>query len=151
MPTQTLEEKREEQRKAAEAHAGSNGGGKGAEPGESLEGLAQQTGEEDDGQVFVMENGVKLGLSSLVKRGTPVHYEFKMDGKGMKGGEGMGLISFEDPERTLIVPGRGGKIVTDPTYGPDGVVKHVTVRQHFKPTMVYDSRTEAGQVALRGE
>ena len=105
-------------------------------------------GQEPDGQLFVMEGGVKIGLSSLMERGTPVHYEFKLDSKGVKGGQGMGLISFSEPDRVLVVPGRGGKIETDPTYNGDGTLKSVTVRQHFKPSTVHDSKTEEAAAAL---
>jgi hypothetical protein len=51
----------------------------------------------------------------------------------------------------MIVPGRAGKVVIDPTYDGEGQVTKVVIRQHFKPTMVYDARTEAGRVALTGE
>jgi hypothetical protein len=112
---------------------------------------AGQVGEEDDGQFFVLEEGRPVGLSTLVKRGTRVEYEFKLDGHGVPGATGMSLIGYADPDRIMVVPGRAGKVVVDPTYDGDGRVKKVTIRQHFKPTMVYDARTEAGRVALSGE
>jgi hypothetical protein len=108
-------------------------------------------GEEDDGQLFVLEHGEQVRLSTLYARNTPVEYGFVLEGKTIKGGPGMGLIAFSDPHRTLIVPGRAGKVEVDPTYDGDGNVEKVTVRAHFKPTMAYDSRTEAGKVAFRGE
>lgn len=119
--------------------------------GRSIEDLADEHGEEEDGQLFVMEEGRKVTLGTLIKRSTPVEYEFKLGGKAVKGGGNMGLISFTDPDITLIVPGRAGKVEVDPTYNPDGSVKKVTIRAHVKPITAYDSRTEAGIAALRGE
>jgi hypothetical protein len=156
-PTQTLGEHREKAKGKAKAR--SNGHGDPAEAaarlagedGQTLADLGENAGEEEDGQLFVMENGVKIGLRDLIARNTPIFFEFKMDGKAMKGGQDMGLISFTEPDRVLVVPGRAGKIVTDPTYDGDGSIKHVTVRQHFKPSTVYDGRTEAARVALLGE
>jgi hypothetical protein len=105
---------------------------------------------DDDGQgaLFVMEKGVKLGLGQLIARNTKIEYEFKLGGKGIKGAAGMGLLSFTDPERTLVVPGRAGKIEVEPTYDGDGSIAKVVIRAHFKPLMAYDASTEAGRVAL---
>ena len=119
--------------------------------GQTLEDMADETSEEEDGQVFVIEQGRNVTLGTLIKRGTPVHYEFKLGGKAIKGAAGMGLLAFNDPEMTLVVPVRAGKVEIDPTYDAEDNVKHVTVRASVKPLMVYDSRTEAAQVALRGE
>jgi hypothetical protein len=129
-------------------HADDSGDG----GGQSLEQLAEGgQGEEDDGQMFVMEGGSKVTIGTLIARKTPVLYEFKLGGKAIKGATGMGLLAFNDPEMTLVVPVRAGKVEVEPTYDAEGNVKHVTVRAHVKPTMVYDSRTEAAKVALRGE
>lgn len=107
------------------------------------------TGEEDDGQLFVMEAGKTVTLGTLIKRGIPVEYEFRLDGKSVKGKD-MALIAFDDPEITLVVPARAGKVVADPTYDADGALKSVTVRAHVKPKLVYDARTEAARAALGG-
>lgn len=119
--------------------------------GRSIEDLAEDHQEEEDGQLFVMEEGRKVTLGTLIKRSTPVEYEFKMGSKGVKGGPGMGLISFTDPDLVLIVPVRAGKVEVDPTYHPDGSVKKVTIRMNVKPLTAYDAATEAGVAALRGE
>lgn len=161
MATETKDElaarrAREEQEKLDADPSRTNGGDPAGDDGkQSIEDMAngadEEHGEEDDGQLFVLEEGKTVTLGTLIKRGTPVEYEFKLSGKAIPGAKGMGLISFADPERTLIVPGRAGKVEVDPTYAPDGSVKKVNVRVHFKPTTAYDARTEAGRVALRGE
>jgi hypothetical protein len=119
--------------------------------GESLEDRANDapaTGQDDDGQLFILEEGRQVGLSTLVKRGTPVTYEFKLDGFAVPGAAGMSLIAFADPDRNMVVPGRAGKVETDPTYDGDGNVKKVSIRQHFKPKMVYDARTDAARKVM---
>lgn len=140
-----LERKRQE-REAAEAAEESNGGGRSIEA-RAANGEAE-TGEEDDGQLFVVESGRKVTLSTLYGRGTPVEIEFKLGSKGVKGGQDTGLISFMDPDLVLIVPGRAGKVEVDPTYNPDGTVKKVVLRPHVKPVSAYDSRSDAGRALL---
>jgi hypothetical protein len=110
--------------------------------------LDTEVGEEDDGQtLFVLEGGRQVTLGTLVKRGTSILYEFKMDGKAVKGRD-MSLIPFDDPDMVLVVPVRAGKVETDPTYNDDGTVKHVTVRAHVKPKTVYDARSQAARAVL---
>ena len=126
------------------------------DPDRNGDGSDQQFPEPDDAgdpqeELFVFEHGEQVKLSTLYSKGTPVEYELKLSGKAFGGGTGMGLLAFTDPERTLIVPGRAGKVEVDPTYNPDGTVKKVKVRQHFKPATAYDSRTDAGRAALVGE
>lgn len=120
--------------------------------GRSIEDLAADPDTEDDGQAyFVLEDEKPVTIGSLIKRGTPVEYEFKLQSKAIPGAQGMSLMAFSDPERTLVVPGRAGKVEIDPTYNPDGSVKKVTVRASFKPLMAYDARSKAAEVALYGE
>jgi hypothetical protein len=109
--------------------------------------------EEEDGQYAfeIEEQGKRVTLGSLIKRGTPVKYEFKLGAKAIKGSGGMGLISFDDPEMTLVVPVRAGAVTVEPTYDGDGGIKHVTVRAAVKPLTCYDARSEAALIALRGE
>lgn len=153
--TTSLEEHRKRGKDGAkDANPKSNGKAHDDDAARSIEDLAGEevgAGEEDDGQLFVMESGKSVTLGTLIKRGTPILYEFKLGGRAVKGAQGMGLLSFAEPDMTLVVPVRAGKVEVDPTYNNDGSVKHVTVRAHVKPTMVYDARTEAAQVALRGE
>lgn len=99
----------------------------------------------------MLEHGEHVTLGTLIKRGTSVLYEFKLGGKAVKGGGAMGLLSFDQPDMTLVVPVRAGKVEIDPTYDADGLVKHVTVRAHVKPKTVYDGRSAAGRTALLGE
>lgn len=136
-------------RRQARAETGSNGTDPASIADRAAEGEAE---EEDDGQVaFVLEQGKRVTLGSLYRRGCPIEYEFKLSGKAVKGGSNMGLIGFEDPDLTLVVPVRAGKVEVDPTYTPEGSVKKVTVRAHVKPTAVYDARTEAARAVLTGE
>lgn len=106
-------------------------------------------GEEDDGQMFVFEQGRKVTLGTLVGRNVPVTYEVKLTGKVLKGPGS--LLAFNEPDMTLIVPVRAGRVEVDPVYADDGTVKEVHVRQNIKARTFYDAQTEAGQVALRGE
>jgi hypothetical protein len=107
---------------------------------------------EDPPELFELyEHGKRVTLATLYARNTPVEFEFILGGKGIKGAAGMGLVAFTDPDLTLVVPGRAGKVEVDPTYDADGNIKKVRIAQHFKPRMAYDARTEAGQVAVTGE
>jgi hypothetical protein len=142
----------------AAANGSSNGHGSDEEARRAAQAVADDkatkaggTGEEDDGQLFVIEEGAKVTLGTLIKRGTSVFYEFKLGGKAIKGAGGMGLLSFDQPDMTLVVPGRAGKVEVDPTYDGEGKIKHVTVRAHFKPSTIYDGRSSAGRAALLGE
>lgn len=125
----------------------------GDDEGQSIEDLAngagEEHGEEDDGQLFVMEQGRKVTLSSLIARNTPTTYEVKLTGRALKGPGS--LIAFSDPDVTLVALCRAGKVTTEPTYNEDGTVKSVHVQQEIKTRTFYDARTEAAQVALRGE
>lgn len=126
-------------------------GGEPLPPEESIEDIEARgdTGEEDDGQMFVIEQGRKVTLGTLVGRNVPVTYEVKLTGKVLKGPGS--LIAFSEPDVTLVVPSRGGKVEVDPVYDQDGSVKEVHVRQNIKARTFYDARTEAAQVALGGE
>lgn len=140
-----------------EAATLAGGGEAAAERPRSMEEIAQAAhdqaqeaaGEEDDGQMFVFEQGRKVTLGTLVGRNVPVTYEIKLTGRTLKGPGN--LIAFSDPDVTLIAPARAGRVITDPTYNDDGSVKSVAITQHVKTLTFYDARTEAGRVALRGE
>lgn len=139
---------------AAAREASQNGNGELQADGRDLpDGAADdpEVSEEEDGQLFVVEHGQRVTLSNLVKRGLPVRYEFKLSAKGVKGSGDMGLIGFGDPDITLLVPARAGKVEIDPTYDGDGTVKSVTIRAHVKPLTVYDVRSEAARMVLGGE
>jgi hypothetical protein len=116
---------------------------------EELEAAGAPAGEEDDGQMFILEQGRKVTLGTLIGRNVPVTYEVKLTGKVLKGPGS--LIAFNEPDVTLVVPARSGKVEVDPVYDQDGSVKEVHVRQNIKARTFYDARTEAARVALDGE
>jgi hypothetical protein len=105
--------------------------------------------EEEDGQTFLFEQGRKVGLGTVVKRGTPTTYEVKLTGRTLKGPGN--LIAFDDPDVTLVALGRAGRVIADPTYADDGSIKSVHVTQEIKTKTFYDARTDAARAALDGE
>jgi hypothetical protein len=126
-----------------------DGGEAAAQQPRSMEDIERAGGEEDDGQMFVFEQGRKVTLGTLIGRGTPVTYEVKLTGRTLKGPGN--LIAFNDPDVTLVALGRAGRVITDPTYNDDGSVKSVHVQQEIKTRTFYDARTDAARVALDGE
>lgn len=126
---------------------GSNGNGQSLEERQAAGDPAVD--EDDDGQMFVVEEGQRVTLSTLYKRGTPVEYEFKMTGKSVKG-QG-GLISLDETNVMLVVRCVPGKVEIDPTRNADGKVEKVKIRANLKPAAVYQAETDAALVALRGE
>lgn len=109
----------------------------------------QPTGEEQDGQLFVIENEQRVTLGTLYSRGTPVEYRFVLGSKSVPARDA-GLIGFTDPDLVLVVPVRAGDVKVSPTYNPDGTVKKVTIYAAMKPLDVMDSRSERGREALLG-
>lgn len=107
-------------------------------------------GEEEDGQLVfeVIEHGKKITLGSLVNRGTPVSYRFKMGGKSIPDVKG-GLL---DPYATSVM------LLADCVVDTNKVqyirdeqqrVKEVIVYMELKPRAVADLRSEQGQVWVR--
>ena len=113
------------------------------------DGTAEQITEDDGQEAFVLEQGKKVTLGTLIGRNVPVTYEVKLTGRTLKGPGS--LLAFSDPDVTLVALGRAGRVITDPTYNEDGSVKAVHVSQEIKTRTFYDARTEAAQVALHGE
>lgn len=103
-------------------------------------------GEEDDGQLFVLEQDKRVTLGTLYKRGTPVEFRVVLGSKSVPGDGG--LISFSDPDLVLVVPARAGAVRTEPTYRDDGTLSKVTVYATMKPLSVHDSRSPAALEAL---
>ena len=64
-------------------------------------------GEEDDGQLFVWEQGRKVTLGTLIARGIPVEHAFVFGGKRAKGSGG--LMGF-DEKPLMIVRGKPGPV-----------------------------------------
>ena len=92
------------------------------------------------------EKGRAVTLSSLIARGTAIERSWKFDGTQVQGSGG--LIPFSSPDILLVVDGRAGKVVVDPTYDADGRIEKVTLRSHVKARRVYDARTEAARARL---
>jgi hypothetical protein len=114
---------------------------------ESAGGEGAETGTEPDGQdFFVVERGKRVTLSTLYNRGTKVTFETQLTGKVLKGPGS--LLAFSDPDITLVVPARAGKVEIDPVYDEDGGVKEVHVRQKVKAKTFFDSESDAGREAL---
>jgi hypothetical protein len=116
---------------------------------EDIEAVGAEIAEEPDGQLFVVEEGERVTLSSLYKRGTPVEYEFKVTGKSVKG-QG-GLISLDQTNVMLVLRCVPGKVEIDPTRDSDGRIEKVKIRANLKPAAVYKADSEAARVALSGE
>ncbi len=129
----------------------SNGHGpaENVEPPEGVD--LESLGDDPQDELFVLEGEKRVTLSQLISRSTPVEYEFKLGGKAVRGALGMSLVSFSEPDLTLVVPVRAGKVIVDPTYDADGAVKSVKVRVEVKPKRVYDSRSDAARQVLLGE
>lgn len=107
-------------------------------------------GEDDDGQLFVIEEqGRRVTLGTLYHRGTPVEYRFVLGSKSVPARDA-GLIGFQNPDLTLVVPVRAGDVKVSPTYNPDGTVKKITIYAAMKPLDVIDARSERGREALAG-
>lgn len=126
--------------------------GEGPRTGKPLEEADDSSTEEEDGQkalVFeTIEQGKRITLGSLVNRGTPVSYRFKMGGKSIPDVKG-GLL---DPYATSVM------LLADCVVDTNKVqylrdeqqrVKEVIVYMELKPRAVADLRSEQGQVWVR--
>lgn len=119
----------------------------GPRSGKPLEEADDQAAEEPDGQLVfeTYEQGKKITLGSLVNRGTPVSYRFKMTGKAVPNMKG-GLM---DPYSTSVM------LIADCVVDTNSVqyirdeqqrVKEAIVYMTVKPRAVADLRTEQGRV-----
>src|SRR5438105_4777850 len=70
--------------------------------GRPIDDQESQVGEEDDGQMFVWEQGRKVTLGTLIARGITVEHAFVFGGKRLKGRGG--LVAFDDD---VLVIARG--------------------------------------------
>lgn len=104
------------------------------------------TAEEDDGQLFVWEQGRRVTLGTLIARGTPVEHAFVFGGKRLKG-RGQ-LMGFE--EDSLVV-GRGlvSKTSVVPTRDEDEKVTKATIETHLAMKVIVpaDSAEAEGLLA----
>jgi hypothetical protein len=99
-------------------------------------------------ELFVLENGERVTIGKLISRNTPIEYRFNLNSKSISGGDSMGLVGFSDPNMTLVVPCRAGKVIVDPTYLPDGTVEKVRITANFKPITAFDSRSDNARAVL---
>lgn len=121
-------------------------------------GLAERAGDavepaepaepEEPEELFVLEQGRRVTISSLVARGTSVEYKVNMNAKSIPGGSDMGLLPYSNPDILLIVPARQGDVRHSPTYDQDGMVKKVTVYVNFKPLTFHDATSPEGRALL---
>lgn len=117
--------------------------------GASLAERAETEQEEEDGQqAFVVEDGTKVTLSSLVKRGTPVEVKYRMTGKAIPNSTG-GLL---DPHKTshvvladCVVDDVDIQYIRDGQGRVEKVIQYVTL----KPRIVQNALSEAGTVMLQ--
>lgn len=130
-------EQDESDRKAAEAM-----GGKAGRP---IDDQPPQTDEEDDGQMFVWEQGRKVTLGTLIARGIPVEHAFVFGGKRLKGRGG--LVAFDD-DVLVIARGKVGKTSIVPTRDEDERVTKVTVETHIRAQVVVPADSEEGMGLL---
>lgn len=112
-----------------------------------------ETQEEDDGQ-FAFEvpevGGKKVTLGTMIPRGTPVKYAYKMSGKSVPNVKG-GLIDPSDQNGLLLVSYVVEDVDVKFTRDSDRKITGVTVYVVLAPRDVVNARTEAGRVMLLGE
>ena len=138
-PTQDSLSDLEARRKAREgsiAGAAENGAGE----------IPADQGEEDDGQMFVWEQGRKVTLGTLIARGTTVEHAFVFGGKRLKGKGG--LMGFDD-DALVLVRGRLDKVSLVPTRDDQERVTKVTIETHVaaKTLVNADSDEAKGMLA----
>lgn len=103
-------------------------------------------GEEDDGQLFVWEQGRKVTLGTLIARNIPVEHVFVFGGKRVKGRGGLMAL---DEAPILVVRGLSGGTKIVPTHDDDEKVVKVTIESHIASKYVMPAETEEA-VALIG-
>lgn len=113
-----------------------------AEDGKLIgDGDAGGASEEDDGQLFVWEQGRKVTLGSLIARNVPVEHHFVFGGRRQKGSGG--LMGFDETP-LLIVRGKPGKVQIVPTYDEDEKVSKVAIENHVDARIVKPAGSEEG-------
>ena len=126
-------------------------GGKGAtgDGDQSLEEMEANgtTGEEEDGQMFVWEQGRKVTLGTIIARGTTVEHAFVFGGKRLKGKGG--LVSF-DEDVFLVVRGLVGTTAIVPTRDDQERVTKVTIETHIASKVVVNADSDEAMGLLAG-
>jgi len=120
-------------------------GGSVAERGAAGEGEEPTVAEDDDGQFFVWEQGTKVTLSTLVKRGIDVQHVFVFGAKRAKGKGGLMAL---DEQPVLVVRGITSKVVIVPTHDDQGRVTKVTIESHVAAQVVNPADSEDGMAML---
>jgi hypothetical protein len=147
------EAKDELARKRAEREKSEAGNGGGGSVATRAEQEALATGdeapvdEEDDGQLFVWEQGRKVTLGTLIARGTPVEHAFVFGGKRLKGKGG--LMGF-DEDALVIVRGRLDKVAVVPTRDSDEKVTKVVIETHVAAKTLVNADSDEGLGMLAG-
>lgn len=115
--------------------------------GQPIDDQQPAQGEEDDGQMFVWEQGRKVTLGSLVARGIPVEHAFVFGGKRLKGSGG--LVSFED-DVLVVVRGKMSNTNVVATRDDDERVTKVTIETHISSKVVAPADSEHAMQLLAG-
>lgn len=118
----------------------------GAKRGQPIDEQGDDIGEEDDGQMFVWEQGHKVTLGTLIQRGIPVEHAFVFGGKRLKGSGG--LVGHND-DVLAITRGKVGKTSIVPTRDDDERVTKVTVETHIAAKVIAPADSEHGMDLLR--
>lgn len=105
------------------------------------------TGEEDDGQLFVWEQGRKVTLGTLIARGTPVEHAFVFGGKRLKGRGA--LMGFEE-DALVVVRGRVDKVSVVPTRDDDEKVTKATIATHIASKTLVNADSDEAMGMLAG-
>jgi hypothetical protein len=135
---------------------GNGGGGSMADRAAALESEQQaldaedgkpQEGEEDDGQLFVWEQGRKVTLGTLIARGIPIEHAFVFGGKRLKG-RGQ-LMAFED-DAVIVGRGKVEKVSIVPTRDGDEKITKATIETHIALKVVVPANSDEAAGLLRG-
>jgi hypothetical protein len=136
------------QRAKREGNGGNGGGSSAARGQDALDtGDDAQTGEEDDGQLFVWEQGRKVTLGTLIARGVPVKHAFVFGGKRLKGKGG--LMAFDD-DALVVVRGRLDKVAVVPSRNSDEKVESVTIETHIAAKDLVNADSDEAMSMLAG-
>lgn len=123
-------------RAKAKAEAQENGNG-----ASSIDDQKPPIDEADDGQMFVWEQGQKVTLGTLIKRGVTVEHAFVFGGKRLKG---RGGLIGHDEDVFVVVRGVVGKTSIMPTRDDQERVTKVTVETHIASKVVLPADSDEG-------
>lgn len=105
-------------------HQEGEGGGNGSSSIEERAASGADIREEDDGQLFVWEQGRKVSLGTLIPRGVDIEHAFVFSGKRIKGKGGLMAL---DEKSLLLVRTLGGGSRVIPTHDDEEKVKSVVI------------------------